>query len=71
MGYAIMFGTCCNCGKQFGFNPHRVPSVRVNGHRQSVCRFCIVQANQIRKQKGIPEFEIQADAYQPINEEEL
>lgn len=71
MGYVIMFGTCIGCGRPFAFNPHRVPSVRVNGVREPVCRECIERVNAIRKEKGLEPFEIPADAYEPLPEEEL
>jgi len=71
MGYALMFGSCINCRKVFGFNPNRVPSIRMNGVREPVCRECIERANPMRKQAGLPEFAIHPDAYEPINEEEL
>jgi len=71
MGFAIMMGNCINCGQQFSFNPHKVPSVRINGKREPVCRQCIEAANPERIKRGLPPFEIHPDAYEPIPEEEL
>ncbi len=69
--YALMFGKCANCGQPFGFNPHKVPSIRVEGKREPVCKPCIDQANPQRVAAGLPPFVIQPDAYEPIPEEEL
>jgi hypothetical protein len=72
MGYAICFDECCGCHKFFGFNPHRVPSIRVNGNREPVCGDCVTKANKLRKDKGIPLFpEPHPEAYEPIAEAEL
>lgn len=50
MGYALALSACCSCHRVFGYNPIRVPSVRVNGVREPVCRECIERANPLRKQ---------------------
>ena len=71
MGYAMMLGTCANCQQAFIFNPHRVPSVRVNGVREPSCKPCIERANPVRKAKGLAECVIHPDAYEPIDEREL
>jgi hypothetical protein len=71
MGYAQAFGRCVNCGKFFGFNPHLVPSIRIDGERCPVCRECIERANPIRKQKGMDLIEIQPGAYEPMPEMDL
>lgn len=71
MGYALAFSACCSCHRVFGYNPIRVPSVRVNGVREPVCRECIERANPLRKQAGLPELVIHPDAYEPVEESEL
>jgi hypothetical protein len=71
MGYAMAFGECCACHRYFGFNPKKVPSVRVKGVREPVCRECIELANPQRKAMGLKEFTYQPDAYDPIDEQEL
>jgi hypothetical protein len=65
MGWEIVMGECCVCHRVFGFNPHRVPSVRVNGNREPVCRACVEQANVIRKAGGLDELQILPGAYDP------
>jgi hypothetical protein len=71
MGYALMFGPCISCRRVFSFNPLRVPSIRVNGEKEPVCRECIIAANPMRKKNGLAEFEIHPDAYEPANENDL
>ena len=71
MGYALMIGTCISCRCAFGFNPNKVPSIRVNGMREPVCKECIEAANPKRKAAGLPEFTIHPDAYEPVEEGEL
>jgi DNA-directed RNA polymerase subunit RPC12/RpoP len=71
MGFVTGFGYCANCGKPFSFNPKYVPSIRINGEKEPVCRYCVERVNPIRKEKGIPEFKIHPEAYQPLDEKEL
>jgi hypothetical protein len=70
-GYVFVLGHCISCRQPFTFNPHRVPSLVVNGVREPVCRACIEAANPRRKANGLAEIEIQPDAYEAIPEEEL
>uniref|UniRef100_A0A6M3X6H8 Uncharacterized protein n=1 Tax=viral metagenome TaxID=1070528 RepID=A0A6M3X6H8_9ZZZZ len=71
MGYALMFGKCCACGGLTSFNPVKVPSVRINGTKEPVCKFCIEDANKKRKEMGLETFNVPEDAYEPCNEMEL
>ena len=71
MGYAMVHSECCNCGSIFSYNPHKVPSIRVNGVREPVCKPCIDYSNPIRLAKGLPEFDVADDAYKPVKEDEL
>ncbi len=71
MGYAIMFGPCYQCKEPFGYNPNRVPSLRINGIREPFCRMCIEEANAIRIERGLEPHPIHPEAYEPIDEEEL
>lgn len=71
MGYAIVISPCIACGRTFAYNPMRVPSIRVNGHREPVCRPCVEAANPIREEKGLEPFVIHPDAYEPCHEDEL
>jgi hypothetical protein len=71
MGYAQAFSPCFQCGKTFAYNPHRVPSVKVEGNREPLCRNCVEEANPLRIKNGLPPIMINPDAYEPIHESEL
>jgi len=71
MGYVFILGNCVCCGSPFTFNPLRVPSVRVSGVREPICRTCVERANPLREAKGLEPIRILEDAYEPIPEEEL
>jgi len=70
-GYAIIHGLCITCGKPISFHPHKVPSVRVGGEREPVCRTCIEKANPERIKNGLEPITIQDGAYGACREEEL
>lgn len=74
MGFMSCMGNCCACGRLFSFNPERVPSIRgkyvdgkfvgdATGEREPVCEPCITRANEIRAERGLPEFVIPENAY--------
>ena len=65
MSFMLGHGFCVSCRQLMTFNPNKVPSLRVEGKREPVCRTCIEAANPIRKAKGLPEIEIHPDAYEP------
>lgn len=71
MGYALVHSACCGCGRVIGYNPHRVPSVTINGSREPVCSECIRLANGLRADRGLPPIVPHPDAYEPIHESEL
>lgn len=72
MGYAIAMSPCAGCGRIFGYNPHLVPSVFVNGVREPVCADCVEAANPRRVANGLEPFPPpHPDAYQPIDESQL
>lgn len=71
MPYLIVFGSCISCHRPFGFNPEKVPSLRVNGEREPVCRDCIERVNPARVANGLPAFTIHPQAYEPLNDREL
>jgi hypothetical protein len=64
MGYMLCMGECIRCKKLFTFNPDRVPSVVVNGHREPICRECVEYANPIREQRGLEPIRILPGAYE-------
>ena len=71
MGYAICTGSCAACGAVFSFNPHKVPSLRVEGVRRPICLGCINAANEVRKANGVPALTVLPGAYEAIEESEL
>ena len=71
MGYALAFAPCVCCKQTFGFNPTKVPSLRVNGTREAVCLTCMTTANTKRVELGLTPHPILPDAYQGLPEEDL
>lgn len=71
MGYVTCFGTCAACHNPFSFNPNLVPSVRVNGVREPVCRSCVDRANPLRAEQGLPPIVVLDGAYEPCHESNL
>jgi hypothetical protein len=79
-GWVIATSRCFGCGRLFGYNPHRVPSIQIdpathqwsaNGVREPICRECVQRVNPQRVANGLPEIVIYADSYEPIPEGEL
>ena len=71
MGYAIVTSPCIGCNRIFGYNPHRVPSIRIDGKREPICKECIERINPQREAKGLEAIAPHADAYTAISEYEL
>jgi len=71
MGYALAMSPCFCCKRVFGYNPNHVPSLRVSGVRQPICKPCIEQANPLRKQRGLPELVPHPNAYEAVDEDEI
>lgn len=71
MGYVFAMGTCVCCGHLFSFNPVKVPSIRIDGERQPVCRTCIEHANPERIKNGMEPIIPDPEAYESCNENEL
>lgn len=71
MGYVFAFSDCANCGNPFSYNPNLVPSVRVKGIREPICRNCVEVANPIREKKGLEPIKVLPGAYEACPEDEL
>ena len=71
MGYALAHSACYGCGRIFSYNPLRVPSIRINGEREPICRDCVLRVNPLRALKGLEPIVPFPDAYDPIDEREL
>jgi hypothetical protein len=70
-GWVFTYGVCYGCGRAFSFNPHRVPSIRVDGDRRPICRDCVERVNPVRVKNGLEPIVPLPDAYEAIPEEEL
>lgn len=64
-GHFIGLGSCYVCHGRFVFNPDNV--VCFDGH--PVCRPCVVEANEILRERDETPIWIPADAYPGNNEE--
>jgi hypothetical protein len=42
-GYVLAYGACIHCGTMMTFNPHYVPSIRVQGTKEPLCRGCFAE----------------------------
>jgi hypothetical protein len=78
MGYALCIGQCFGCKKTFGFNPMKVPSVRIrngvpdpNGEREPICMDCVELANPHRVARGLAPITYDNDAYGACDEIQL
>jgi len=70
-GYAIVISPCFGCGKTFGYNPHKVPSIPIKGVREPICADCVERANPQRIANGLDPIVVLPGAYEPIDEGEL
>ena len=68
MAYYLVFAPCIGCGSLFGFNPEKVPSIRVDGVRQPVCRTCFDRRQAHRRANALPEESLLPGAYEPAAE---
>jgi hypothetical protein len=72
MGVATLMTTCAGCGAPLICNPVRVPSIRVNGQREAICKACFDKWNVIhRTSKGLQPEPLHPDAYSACQESEL
>lgn len=65
MGYVLCWGHCIGCRRLFSFNPMRVPSLRVDGEREPVCRDCVDRVNPERRKNGLDPIVPLPGAYEP------
>jgi hypothetical protein len=70
-GYVVAMGHCFGCGRVFGFNPKRVPSITIKGTREPICAYCVERANPLRIKNGLPPIIPAPDAYEACDEGEL
>lgn len=68
----MVMGDCIACGAMIQYNPHYVPSIRVEGKREAVCRGCFKRWNdEHRVKKDLKPIELDPRAYEPLDEHEL
>lgn len=60
-GYIFVMGHCIACKALITFNPNLVPSIRVDGEKEPLCRAC---AERWRKIHNRPDVVIHPDAYE-------
>lgn len=61
--FMFMIGACIACSVRISFNPHKVPSIRVNGVREPLCRGCAQKWNRAHPANARP---IHPDAYKAV-----
>ena len=72
MAYCFVVGQCCGCRAAITFNPVRVPSLRVNGSKEPLCRGCFARWNEIhRTSQGLEPVAAHEDAWEACHESEL
>ena len=65
MAYMFVIGNCYGCGRVFSFNADKVPSIRIDGVREPVCRGCVEMANPKRIANGLEPIVPLPGAYDP------
>ena len=67
MSDAVMFcfGACYTCRRPFSFAPTKVPSVRINGVKQPICKRCVDEVNPKRIANGLDPIVPLPGAYEP------
>ena len=68
MGVAFCLGHCIACGQMITFNPVRVPSIRVRGEKEPLCRECAQKWIALHPEA---KYSIPSDAYEACDETEL
>lgn len=70
MGVYFVMGPCVACKRVFSFNPHKVPSIRIQGKREPICQACIDLVNPEREKKGLDPIVPLPGAYEAADESE-
>ena len=71
MGVYFMLCQCVNCRTTITCNPHKVPSIKVLGVKEPLCRACVDYANDLRIKAGLEVFMIPDGAYDVVGERGL
>jgi Fe-S-cluster-containing dehydrogenase component len=71
MGHVLLMTDCAGCGATMQCNPYKVPSLRVTGVKEPICRHCFDRWNQIHRiDKGLEPVALQAGAYDAHDEKD-
>lgn len=64
-GYVMAWADCLICGRVFGCNPDRVPSIRrtPDSPREPICEHCMIEGNAERERRGLVPHPILPGAY--------
>lgn len=65
MSFMFVIGNCAGCRRRISFSASHVPSIRVKGVREPLCRACVGVLNARRVAEGLPEQPVRPDAYEP------
>lgn len=65
MSYMTAMSPCFGCRQLFSYNPDKVPSLRVNGVREPVCKGCVERVNPVRIAKWLDPIVPLPGAYEP------
>lgn len=71
MGFCFAFSNCAACRVPFAYNPLTVPSVRIKGVKEPICRGCVEEWNERMVAAGLKPHPIPDDAYEPVDERRL
>jgi len=67
MDFMFIVSECVACERIISYNPERVPSLRINGSREPLCRLCFIRWNQEHRiSKGLEPVFLHPDAYAPV-----
>lgn len=71
--YELCFSTCFRCKQSFGFNPHKVSSIRLgDGLKHGMCLDCYNHLNKLRILLGYESWpEPLEGAYDPYSLDEM
>lgn len=65
MAYMSVIADCIACGRKISCNPNFVPSIRVNGIKEPLCKNCFKRWNEIhRVSKGLEPIPLHPEAYE-------
>ena len=72
MSYAILITNCIACDTKMTCNPAYVPSLRINGKREPICKQCHAKWNEIHRiSKGLEPEPLHPEAYKACHESQL